>query len=172
MSDASPTSPTDAPAQPGAATPGLFLVVVDNTPEMRVALRWASRRARRTGGHVGLLRVIRAADYQHWAAIGNLMQVEAREEAEQLLQEYAAEVTSLHGAMPVLYIKEGDTKSALIELIEEDTDIRVLVLAASTGGRGPGPLISFLMKKVIGRLRIPVTIVPGGLSDEQIDELV
>src|SRR3546814_16482935 len=108
MSDASTTAPADAPAQPGTGSAGLFLVVVDNTPEMRVALRWASLRARRTRGHVALLRVIRAADYQHWAAIGNLMQVEAREEAEQLLQEYAAEVMSLHGGMPVLYIQEGD----------------------------------------------------------------
>ena len=152
--------------------PNVFLVVVDNTTEMRVALRFASRRAKRTGGRVGLLRVIRKADFQHWAAIGNLMQVEAREEAEQLLQEHAAAVNELTGGeMPILYIKEGDIKSALIQLIDEDSQIRILVLAASTNTRGPGPLITFLMKKVIGKLRIPVTIVPGSLSNEQIDTL-
>lgn len=171
MSDDAATS-RERPAGDAETGRALFLVVVDNTPEMHVALRWASLRARRTGGHVGLLRVIRAADFQHWAAIGNLMQVEAREEAEQLLQEYAAEVIRLRGSMPVLYIREGDTKSALLDLIEEDSSIRVLVLAAATSGRGPGPLISFLMKKVIGRLRIPVTIVPGGLTDAQVDDLV
>ena len=67
--------------------PAVFLVVVDSSPEMRVALRWASLRARRTGGRVGLVRVIRPSDFQHWAAVGNLMSAEAREEAEQLLQE-------------------------------------------------------------------------------------
>jgi len=152
--------------------PAVFLVVVDNSPEMRVALRWASLRARRTGGRVGLLRVIRPSDFQHWAAIGNLMSVEAREEAEQLLQEHAAEVFQLYGGMPVLYLHEGDVKSAIINLIDEDDDIRILVLAASTGRRGPGPLITYLTKKAIGLLRIPVTIVPGGLTDEQIDRLV
>ena len=65
----------------------VFLVVVDNTAEMRLALRYASLRAKKTGGRVGLLRVVRKADFQHWAAIGNLMREEAREQAEQLLQE-------------------------------------------------------------------------------------
>ena len=164
---AAPRSRRDAAQQPN-----VFLVVVDNTPEMQVALRFASLRAKRTGGRVGLLRVVRKADFQHWAAIGNLMREEAREEAEQLLQEYAATVTELTGGeMPILYIKEGDTKSALVQLIDEDSQIRILVLAAATGKRGPGPLINFLMKKIIDKLRIPVTIVPGGLSNDQIDTL-
>ncbi|MBS27306.1 MAG: universal stress protein [Alphaproteobacteria bacterium] len=158
--------------KPATERSAVFLVVVDNSPEMRVALRWASLRARRTGGRVGLVRVIREADFQHWAAVGNLMQFEAREEAEQLLQEHASEVMRLYGGMPVLYLREGETKSAVVDLIQEEKDIRILVLAASTGRRGPGPLITHLTKKVIGQLRIPVTIVPGGLTDDQIDTLV
>ncbi len=175
MTDQTPLETAEtAPTSRGADTsePNVFLVVVDNTPEMQVALRFASRRAKRTGGRVGLLRVVRKADFQHWAAIGNLMREEARDEAEQLLQEHAATVTELMGGeMPILYIKEGDTKSALLQLIEEDSQIRILVLAAATGKRGPGPLITFLMKKIIGKLRIPVTIVPGGLTNDQIDTL-
>ena len=155
----------------GAPHGGMFLVVVDNSPEMRVALRYASLRARRTGGHVGLLRVIEPADFQHWAAVGNLMREEARAEAERLLQEHAAVVYELHGSRPGLYILEGDRKEAVLGLIEEDPQIRILVLAAATGAKGPGPLISFLTKRVIGKMRVPVTIVPGGLTDEQVDAL-
>ncbi|MFT5180477.1 MAG: nucleotide-binding universal stress UspA family protein [Alphaproteobacteria bacterium] len=175
MTDQLPTdTPNAAPRgrRDDMSQPNVFLVVVDNTTEMRVALRFASRRAKRTGGRVGLLRVIRKADFQHWAAIGNLMREEARDEAEQLLQEHAATVTELTGGeMPILYIKEGGTKSALVQLIDEDSQIRILVLAASTNVRGPGPLITFLMKKIIAKLRIPVTIVPGSLTNEQIDTL-
>lgn len=175
MTDPSPTNLANAaPAarRDDSRPPNVFLVVVDNTPEMRVALRFASKRAKRTGGRVGLLRVVSKADFQHWAAIGNLMRKEARGEAEQLLQEHAATVTELTGGeMPILYIKEGDTKSALLQLIDEDSQIRILVLAAATGSRGPGPLITFLMKKIIGKLRVPVTIVPGSLTDDQIDTL-
>jgi nucleotide-binding universal stress UspA family protein len=172
MSDSAAPDSTLGHSEAAGDRPAVFLVVVDNTPEMRVALRWASLRARRTGGRVGLVRVIRPADFQHWAAVGNLMSAEAREEAEQLLQEHAAEVFRLYGGMPVLYLREGDAKSAVIDLIDEDNDIRILVLAASTGRRGPGPLITYLTKKAIGLLRIPVTIVPGGLTDDQIDRLV
>ncbi len=175
MTDQTTTEPANAAPddrRPEVSQPNVFLVVADNTREMQVALRFASLRAKRTGGRVGLLRVVRKADFQHWAAIGNLMREEARDEAEQLLQEHAATVTELTGGeMPILYIKEGDTKSALLELIDEDAQIRILVLAAATGTRGPGPLITFLMKKIIGKLRIPVTIVPGGLTNNQIDTL-
>ncbi|MCH7795641.1 MAG: universal stress protein, partial [Proteobacteria bacterium] len=37
------------------------------------------------------------------------------------------------------------------------------------GSRGPGPLVSALTGKMIGKLRIPVTVVPGNLGDEEID---
>lgn len=172
MSDSPATDHAQQNDRPTGERAAVFLVVVDNSPEMRVALRWASLRARRTGGRVGLVRVIRKADFQHWAAVGNLMQVEAREEAEQLLQEHAAEVSRLYGGMPILYLIEGDPKSAIVDLLEKEKDIRILVLATSTGRRGPGPLITHLTKKALGQLRIPVTIIPGGLTDEQIDTLV
>lgn len=155
----------------GVPNGGIFLVVVDDSPEMGVALRYASLRARRTGGRVGLLRVIEPADFQHWAAIGNLMREEARADAERLLQEHAAGVFELHGSRPSLYVREGDRIEAVLGLIDEDPQIRVLVLAAAIDAKGPGPLISFLTKKTIGKMRVPVTIVPGGLSDEQIDAL-
>ena len=155
----------------GAPNGGIFLVVVDDSPEMAVALRYASLRARRTGGRVGLLRVIEPADFQHWAAVGNLMREEARADAERLLQEHAARVFELHGSRPSLYVREGERKEALLGLIDEDPQIRILVLAAATGAKGPGPLISFLTKRIIGKMRVPVTIVPGGLTDEQIDAL-
>ncbi len=149
----------------------VFLVVVDDSPEMQAALRFACGRARRTGGRVGLFRVFEQADFQHWAAVGNLMREESRADAERLLMELAAQVCNQHGEVPILYVKEGNTQDALLELIDEDPNIRILVLAAAADGKGPGPLISFLTKRVIGRLRIPVTIVPGGLTDEQIDAL-
>ena len=170
------TSDANSPAAAGLSdeipvADRIFLVVVDDTPEMANALRFATGRARRTGGHVGLLRVIEPADFQHWSAVGDLMREEARAEAEQLLQEAAAKVQTMHDRMPVLYVREGATMDELLKLIEEEPAIRILVLGAASSGKGPGPLISFLTKKVVGKLRIPVTIVPGALTDAQIDAL-
>ena len=149
----------------------VFLVVVDDSEEMRVALRFASRRAEHTGGRVALLHVIEPADFQHWMSVGDLMREEARSEGEQLLQKLAAQVNDLTGTLPILHVREGARGEALLTLIEEEPSISILVLGANVGPRGPGPLVSSLTGKLMGKLRVPVTIVPGNLNDETIDSI-
>ena len=149
----------------------IFLVVVDETAEMDVALRFACRRARHTGGRVAMLYVVEPADFQHWMAVGDLMREEARSEGERLLQRLAARVNDLAGSMPVLYVREGERREELFKLIDEEPSISILVLGASTEKRGPGPLVTALTGKLIGKLRIPITIVPGNLREEDIDAI-
>ena len=149
----------------------VFLVVVDDTEEMKVALRFACRRAAHTGGRVALLYVVESSEFQHWMSVGDLMREEARSEGEQILQRCAAQVSEQTGSLPVLYLREGSRRNQLMELIEEEPSISILVLAADTGPRGPGPLVSALTGKFVGKLRVPVTIVPGNLSDEQVDNI-
>ena len=154
-----------------AASDRIFLVVVDETEEMNVALRYAGMRARHTGGRVALLYVIEPADFQHWKAVGDLMREEARSEGEQILQRCSQQVMDETGAMPVLYLREGERRNELLALINEEPGISILVLGANTGPRGPGPLVSALTGKFVGKLRVPVTIVPGNLSNEDIDKI-
>ncbi len=149
----------------------IFLCVVDDSEELSQALRFACRRAVRTGGRVALLYVVEPAEFQHWVAVGDLMREERREEAEEMLQVVASAVQKRTGTTPVIYIREGTITEELISLIDEETSISVLVLGAATGPEGPGPLVSYLVQKMAGRLRIPITIVPGSLSDEQIDAI-
>jgi len=145
-----------------------FLVVVDDSEEMQVALHFASRRAMRTGGRVALLYVQQPAEFQHWMAVGDLMREEAREEAESLMQKLSSEVKEWSGNYPVVHMRDGDIREELEKLLAEEKGISVLVLAASTETSGPGPLISHLIGKGGARIRVPVTIVPGSLSDEEI----
>ena len=153
------------------AMPRIFMVVVDESPEMPVALYYASRRAQRTGGRVALLRVIPRAESHGLASVEALMREETHQEAQQLLQRLAKTVVDETGKVPVIYIKEGSARDELMELVANDPSISILVLAAGTGPEGPGPLISFLASKGLAKLRIPVTIVPGSLSREQIDAI-
>jgi len=148
-----------------------FLVVVDDTPEMSVALRFAARRAKRTGGRVALLYVTEPADFQHWMAVEDLMEKERRMEAEEVLQKHSDLIAEWTGSLPMLYVREGRPQDALLKLLEEEPSISILVLGADTGPKGPGPLCSAVAGKLVGRLAIPVTIVPGSLSDEQVDAL-
>jgi len=161
---------TDAENQAGRRQDDgrVFLVVVDQSEEMRVALHFAARRAMRTGGRVALLYVQEPTEFQHWMAVGDLMREEAREEAEALMQKLSAEVKEWSGHFPVVHLREGDVREQLLQLLKEEPSISVLVLAASTESGAPGPLISYIVGKGSGSMRVPVTIVPGSLTDEQI----
>jgi hypothetical protein len=115
-----------------------FLVVVDDTPECKVALRFAARRAQATGGGVTLLYVMEPAEFQHWMFVGDLMEQESREEAERLLQGLAAEVNDLTSIVPELLVREGRRRDELLALIEE----------AGTAGERPG-------RRALGLLQHP-----------------
>ena len=157
--------------QQGALTRRKFFCVVDDSPECRLALRFAFRRAARTGGGVILLYVIEPADFQHWVAVENLMKEEAREAAEEVLQTLADEVSQWSGIMPEFAIREGRKQEQVLTLLEDEPEIRLLVLGASAEKDGPGPLVSALAGSMSGALRVPVTVVPGTLSIDQIDEI-
>ena len=148
-----------------------FLVVVDDTPECRKALRFAWRRAQRTGAGVTLLRGIDPVDFQHWLAVEERMREEAREEAETLLKKLAGEVQQQSEILPELVVREGAIREVVMRLIDEDRTVRILVLGAGSGSDGPGPLVSQMAGKMSGAMRVPVTVVPGNLSDEQLDLL-
>ncbi|WP_455372355.1 universal stress protein [Limibacillus halophilus] len=159
------------PLPPAPETPRVFLVVVDDSQEMQLALFYACLRARRTGGRVALLQVLEPSEFQHWMSVGDLMREEARQEAEMRLQKLAGQVNEILGAYPILYLREGNRRDELLALIEEDPSISILVLGANTSGGGPGPLVSALTGKFLSNMRIPMTLVPDNLTEEQLAEI-
>jgi nucleotide-binding universal stress UspA family protein len=164
-------SDTATAAKSEAKRRSKFLVVVDDTQEARVALRYATRRARNIRCGVVLLRVVEPVDFQQWAGVAEIMRSEAHEAAEKLLQDLAEQVNKESGLLPELVIREGTVREEVLRLIDEDPDIRMLVLAAAPGGQGPGPLVTALAGQMAGDLSFPITVVPGSLTDEQIDRL-
>lgn len=149
-----------------------FLVIVDGTPESEIAIHFASLRAVHTSGVVTLLAVIEPGEAsQQWLGVKNIMQEEAREEAEELLHRLAAHVNEYAGVMPELVIREGRRAEQVMQLIAEDKDIAILVLAAGTGKEGPGPLVTMVASASEKAFPIPVTVVPGTLTEEAIRSL-
>ena len=148
-----------------------FLVVIDDTPECDRALYFASRRAARVGINVIMLRVIDThARNQQWLGVADIMRAEAHEEAQQMLARAAGRANGIAGVTPEQVIREGDTAEEILKLIDEDEDISVLVLAAGVGDAGPGPLVSSL-GTTAGSFPVPIAIVPGHLSDEDLDAM-
>jgi len=148
-----------------------FLVVIDDTPECDRAIYYASRRAARTGSIVVMLRVIETEDRnQQWLGVADIMRAEAHEEANAALDRAAARANALAGITPERAIREGEMAQEILNTIDEDEDIMALILAASSGKEGPGPLVANV-GKAAGTYQIPVAIVPGHLSDEDLDTL-
>lgn len=165
-----PKSPEPNPSAPQAAGKRRkFLVVADGTPESELAIHFASLRARHTNGVVTLFSAIDPGESaQQWLGVQNIMREEARAEAESVLHKLAAHVNDYAGIMPELVIREGRLAEELLKFIAEDKDVAILVLAAGTGKEGPGPLVSTIAGK---GFPIPVTVVPGILSEDALQAL-
>ena len=151
-----------------------FLVVADDSPEFQTALRFACRRARSTGGYVALLKVITPAVFEHWSGVREEIARQLRQEAEAELQQVAEYVQGETGLPPEFLITEADsTRAALKQVLTEDPANKIMVLAAAVGGRGPGPLVSSIAKEGVrwGDRKVPITIVPGDLTDDEIADL-
>lgn len=148
-----------------------FLAVVDDSPECAKAVRFAARRCARLGASIVLLGVVTPPADETWLGVGEVMQAEAEAKAEGLIESAADSVRSLAGLEPEKVVRTGSKADEMVKLIEADEDISLLVLAAGTGGSGPGPLVGALAGKSAGTFPIPVAIVPGHLADEEIDAL-
>jgi nucleotide-binding universal stress UspA family protein len=147
------------------------LVIVDDTAEWDRAVYYASRWAVRVGGGVVMLRIIEIEDQnQQWLGVADIMRAEAHEQANAALDRASGRANGIAAITPERVIREGDSTEQILDVIDKDVDIAMLVLAANDGPEGPGPIIS-TMANVVGSFPIPVTIVPGNLSDEEIDAL-
>src|SRR6201985_935460 len=138
-----------------------FLVVIDKTPECQVALRFAARRAQHTGRRVTLMSPATPGQFQQWRGVEEIMRDEAHAEAEAMLHAAAKTVNDLSGIIPELVILEGRSTECLAQLLKDDKDISILVLASGVAKEGPGPLVTMFSTAVQS---IPVTIVPGNFT--------
>ncbi|MCV2882666.1 universal stress protein [Actibacterium sp. XHP0104] len=147
-----------------------FLVVLDDSRECLNAMRFATMRAEHTGGGVQVLSVIPPEEFNHWIGVSDIMREEARERIVAHYEVFARWMRDKHGVDPELVIREGEPVAEILAQIQEDREIGVLVLGAGTGKKGPGPLVT-QMSKSSGNLPVPMTVVPGGLSKEQLEAI-
>jgi nucleotide-binding universal stress UspA family protein len=146
-----------------------YLVVIDDTVEARVALRFAARRAAKTGGAVDILAVVEQQEFAPWGGVQAAMEEEARLRAEAMVAQAAGELVEELGLAPTLIVREGELAPTILALIRERPDIAALVLGAGTEG-GPGPLATHFAAQS-GAMPCPVMLIPGGLDDAALDRM-
>ena len=147
-----------------------FLVIVDESPEGEAALYYAARRAGRTGGRLALLFMIPPPSMSHWLGVEQAFREEQQNKASAVFRLRGRKLKSWgFDIVPEEIVREGQLAGEIVKLIEEDREIGILVLGASTDPSGPGPLVSLLAAGAkAGTFPIPVTIVPGNLTLEEI----
>jgi nucleotide-binding universal stress UspA family protein len=150
--------------------PRKFLVVIDDSPECERALAFAGYRAHSTGGAVLAVSIIEPSEFQHWMGVEAIMRAEAIEEAQARLNKASSLLSEMCGLKLETRILEGKTADELQKLIAEDDDISILILGAATGNDGAGPLVGMLASQA-SSFHVPVTVVPGTLSNEEINAL-
>lgn len=149
-----------------------YLVVIDETPEAEVALRFAARRAAKTGGTIEVLALVPKTQFIAWGGVQATMAQEAQEHAEALVTSALAMVAEETGFVitPSIRVRSGKPVAEIQATIAENSNIAALVLGAAASG-APGPLIAHFAGADAGKLACPIMIVPGGLSNEAIDRL-
>ncbi len=147
-----------------------FLVVLDDSRECLNAMRFAAMRANKTGAGVAILSVIPPEEFNHWIGIGELMREEARERIHAHFEVFAKWMRDRQDITPELIIREGEAVQQILDVISENPEIGVLVLGAGNDKKGPGPLVSQLSRQS-GSLPVPITIVPGDLSKDQLEAI-
>jgi nucleotide-binding universal stress UspA family protein len=147
-----------------------YLVIIDETEEAVVALRFAARRAAKTRGAVEILSIIPRQEFVAWGAVQATIEQEARKHAEDVVSQAVELIADESGLKPVINVKQGATISLIREAIAENPDIAAIVLGAARTG-APGPLVSYFAGADAGSLPCPVMIVPGALTPEELDRL-
>lgn len=148
----------------------IYLVVIDDSPEAEIALRFAARRAVKTGGGVEILTLLPPQEFMAFGGVQATIEDEARLHAESLVAGAAGTLLEESGLRPAITVREGDGPKVIRELIAANPGIAALVLGAAASG-APGALVSHFTGADAGALSVPVMIVPGSLSPEQIDRL-
>ena len=139
----------------------LFLVVVDESPELPAAIDYACERARRTGGRVALLYVYQVDHaFHHFKFVSELADQETRREAEDVIRLHALRIVQETGRTPDTYVRQGSRRTELFKRVKEHPELSILILSAAPGAK-PGPLVEAVTGKYAGKIGIPVTVVPG-----------
>jgi len=148
----------------------VYLVIIDDTEEALVALRFASRRAAKTDGAVHLLALVPQQDFNAFAGVQATIEEEARSRAEALATSAAGNILTESGKMPVISVRQGEGEKVVREYLAEHPEVSALVLSAASEG-APGPLVAYFAATHAGQLPCPVFVIPGSLSHEDIDRL-
>ena len=149
-----------------------FLVVIDDSKELKNAVHFAAQRAKNTNGALAMLYVVDHAINAQWSKVEHLIEQEETSEAKKICRNWAQLIKDQFYIDTEIILKLGNKKDEILKLLKEDKNIRFLVLATSGDGENPGPIIKSLLSSKMRDLSIPIVLVPGSMEEKDIDLIV
>ena len=108
-----------------------FLVVIDDSKELKNAIHFAAQRAKNTNGALSMLYVVDHAINAQWSKVEHLIEQEETSEAKKICRNWAQLIKDQFNIDTEIIIKLGNKKDEILKLLKEDKNIRFLVLATS-----------------------------------------
>ena len=143
-----------------------FLLIVDGSAEMPVALRYAATRALVSNARLMLLAIIPPQPVTEWGLVQEALNTEHHLRAQETLTKAAELAYSITGRLACLEIAGGEPTKLILKVLQANPNIANLFLAANTKSADPGPLVSYFSRQGLKELRVPLVLIPDGLPDE------
>jgi nucleotide-binding universal stress UspA family protein len=147
-----------------------YLVVVDDSAESRVALRFAARRAAKTGGRIEVLGIVEPQDFVQFGGVQAAIEEDQNLRIQGVISAAIGEMLDEASIEANVIIRQGEVVKTVRDYLVDRDDVAALVLGAAPSGN-PGPLVANFAGTDAGLLPCPVMIIPGGLADERLEQL-
>lgn len=161
-----------AERQPATSRAAKYLVCVDHREESRVALRLACMKAKARNASIDLLHVINLGDFQTLGGVAERMREEQTAEAQGLLNSLAEDMRLTYGITPGIVLREGNIGDVILNVANEDALTIIIYLGIAQQSSSRGTLAAWLAGQLGSKLFIPLLMVPGNLTDQQLETLV
>lgn len=146
----------------------ILLLVADREENLDEVVRYAVKNAKIKDAVVGIASIYHQEDFQHWGNVQDKIQKELRDKAELEAWKLAAKIKEYYDCPCAFFVEQGVKHEVLLRIINENENIRRLILGASTKSAGPGPLVSFMTGKGISQVGVPIIIVPENVHIREV----
>lgn len=149
-----------------------LLVCMNDKQHTETALRFACARAKRTNATVEMLCVIDPVDYNTLFSVGDMIREDRKAAARKRMRELATQMEQEYGMQPELQLHVGNIVEEIVRTVGENKTISMIIMGVATdGSSAKSGLLQQMVQSLGHEYLIPLLMVPGNLTNDQITAL-